>query len=253
LRTLSVLKPLGVDFLMGTSVKETLQLFYAQLYQQFGSQHWWPADTQFEVIVGAILTQNTNWGNVEKALCNLKRKKFLNPSSLHKVSSKTLASLIKPAGYFNVKTKRLKNFLKFLFKEYNGRLAAMGKEGTARLRHKLLEVNGIGPETADSILLYAFGRPVFVVDAYTKRFLHRHNMVDSKATYHEIQAMFMDHLDHDIGKFNEYHALIVNLGKDYCKPKPRCEKCPLKNISYSLTYKCRHFFASRYSQSERLP
>jgi len=239
---------------MGKSVKETLQSFYQNLYQHFGPQDWWPAQTQFEVIVGAILTQNTNWGNVEKALLNLKRKKVLNPSSLYRLPPKTLASLIKPAGYFNIKTKRLKNFLKFLFKEYNGQLKRMGKEETSRLRHKLLEVNGIGPETADSILLYAFDRPIFVVDAYTKRFLYRHNVVDHKATYYEIQEVFTNHLKPDVKKFNEYHALIVNLGKDYCKSTPRCEQCPLKDVHYSLIYrcqKCHRFLPSKKGSSRQ--
>jgi endonuclease-3 related protein len=189
-------------------------------------------------MVGAILTQNTNWANVEKAIHNLKRKGLLSPHALRAVSPPTLASLIKPTGYFNIKSKRLKNFIHFLFKEYQGNLKKMASEDTAPLRRKLLSINGIGPETADSILLYALDKPVFVVDAYTKRVLYRHNMIDRHADYVAVQELFMKHLKADVTVFNEYHALLVRLGKDYCKTTPTCEQCPLNNVSYSLKYKC---------------
>ncbi len=218
--------------------KVTLTAVYERLLAAFGPQKWWPAQTPFEVIVGAILTQNTNWGNVEKALINLKSDKFLSPRALKDISPKKLASLIRPAGYFNVKAKRLKNFISFFFNEYSGHLKKMKQEDCRALRQKLLDVNGIGSETADSILLYALDKPVFVVDAYTKRVLYRHNMIAPDADYDTIAEMFMKFLKPDVRMFNEYHALIVRLGKDFCKPKPFCRQCPLRNFHYSLTEKC---------------
>ncbi len=217
---------------MGKSIKSTLREIYQRLGKAFGPQHWWPAETPFEVIVGAILTQNTNWGNVEKALNNLKAAKLLSPRGLRDVSQRRLAALIRPAGYFNVKSRRLKNFIKFFFDEYQGDLKVMGREAWPLLRRKLLEVNGIGPETADSILLYAFQKPVFVVDAYARRMLNRHNLIGKDAGYHHIQELFMTHLDNDVRTFNEYHALIVRLGKDYCRPTPVCEQCVLNGVGY---------------------
>lgn len=211
---------------------------YERLLNAFGPQKWWPARTRFEVIVGAVLTQNTNWGNVEKALNNLKAEKLLSPDALRDIPARKLASLIKPAGYFNVKTRRLKNFLSFFFNEYQGDLKRMAREDPGILRRRLLGVNGIGPETADSILLYALDQPVFVVDAYTKRILYRHNMVASGADYDTVQGILMKALGCDPRMFNEYHALIVRLGKDFCKPAPRCGRCVLNDFHYSLTLKC---------------
>lgn len=181
--------------------------------------------------MGAVLTQNTNWGNVEKAIANLKREKALNARTLHEMSHKKLASLIRPAGYFNVKAERLKHFLTFLSNHYKGSMKRMKAEDLPGLREELLGVNGIGPETADSILLYALEKPVFVIDAYTKRVLQRHGVVTEKATYHDLQELFHNNLDHDAELFNEYHALLVMLGKDHCKPRPRCEGCPLEGTS----------------------
>ncbi|MBI3616714.1 MAG: endonuclease III domain-containing protein [Candidatus Omnitrophica bacterium] len=183
--------------------KAILREIYAKLFKEFGPQRWWPARTKFEVIVGAILTQNTNWGNVEKAIHHLKSAGVLSERALRDIPAAKLAALIKPAGYFNVKARRLKNFMRFFFDEYQGDLKAMGRQELSHLRHKLLGVNGIGPETADSILLYALEKPVFVVDAYTKRFLYRHNLGDHKADYHQIQELFMGHFDHDTAMFNE--------------------------------------------------
>lgn len=214
-----------------TPHKKTLLDIYSTLYSAFGPQKWWPGETPFEVIVGAILTQNTNWGNVEKAINNLKTKRALHSKALHKMPHKRLASLIKPSGYFNIKAGRLKYFLAFFSNYYKGSIKRMNAEGTYALREKLLDVNGIGPETADSILLYAFQRPVFVIDAYTKRVLQRHNVVPENAAYHEIQDFFHGNLPSDVQLFNEYHALFVKVGKEYCKPKPRCERCPLNGIS----------------------
>jgi endonuclease-3 related protein len=203
---------------------------YNTLYNHFGPRHWWPGDTPFEIAVGAILTQNTNWANVEKAILNLKKKKTLNVRALHKMPNAGLASLIRPAGYYNVKAKRLKNFLVFLADNYKGSMSRMKSSDPSVLRKELLAVNGIGPETADSILLYALEKPVFVIDAYTKRILQRHGIVSGEATYHEMQEIFHENLLQEVQLYNEYHALFVMLGKDYCRPKPRCRGCPLEGM-----------------------
>ena len=234
------------DGIMGERTAKNLEEIYKRLYARLGPQHWWPGKTRFEVMVGAILTQNTNWENVEKAIVNLRRKKLLNPKRMRDIRTVKLAALIRPAGYFNVKAKRLKNFVNFLFKEYDGDLDKMAKDYWVNLRIKLLSVNGIGPETADSILLYALQKPVFVVDAYTKRMLARHNLMNRHADYQTVQGMFMDNLSQDTKMYNEYHALLVRLGKDLCKSRPLCEICPLNNLSYSINYKC-------YSCNKPLP
>ena len=180
--------------------------------------------------MGAILTQNTNWGNVEKAITNLKKAKKLNSKALRNISQTKLASLIRPAGYFNIKADRLKHFIDFLADNYNSSMKTMRAEGALLLREKLLGVKGVGPETADSMLLYALEKPVFVIDAYTKRILSRHKLVSEKAAYHDLQDIFYENLPRDVKLFNEYHALFVMLGKDYCRPKPRCEGCPLQGL-----------------------
>ena len=213
--------------------RRDLEELYARLFKRFGHQRWWPGRTKFEIIVGAILTQNTNWGNVEKAIVNLRRAGALNVKAIHQVSDKKLARLIKPSGYFNVKAKRLKNLVRFIVREYQGNLMRMQKEPLSKLRQELLSVNGIGPETADSILLYALDKPSFVVDAYTKRFLRRHNLIKDGADYHEVQKLFMEHLPQDRKQFNEYHALMVRLGKDFCRTKASCEACPLNDFYYA--------------------
>ena len=206
---------------------------YNKLHKEFGPMHWWPADSAFEVIIGAILTQNTSWKNVERAVANLKKAKALTPPAMAGLKKKKLAALIKPAGYYNVKAGRIRNFLDFLMKEYSGSLKGLFKEPTGTLRKKLLEVNGIGPETADSILLYSALRPVFVVDAYTKRIFSRHKIISPSAGYEEVQRFFTANLPRKAWLFNEYHALIVNLGKDYCRKKPLCKSCPLgKSLSF---------------------
>jgi len=205
---------------------------YQKLYKAYGPRHWWPGETPFEVMVGAILTQNTSWKNVEKAIERLKAKGLLVPARIHDISESSLASLIRPSGYFRIKAKRLKAFVNFLFEKYGGDLKKMKKTGLIQLRRELLGVNGIGPETADSILLYGLKKPIFVVDAYTRRILSRHDIVSEKASYDEIQRLFMDHLLHDEERFNEYHALLVHLGKNVCKKRPDCERCPLKGIGH---------------------
>jgi endonuclease-3 related protein len=211
---------------------EQLRKIYGLLYTRFGPQHWWPGDTPFEVIVGAVLTQNTNWGNVEKAIINLKKAKALNPEKLHSIKPAGLARMIRPAGYFNIKASRLKNLIDWLFKNHAGKLAKLKNIATARLRDELLSVRGVGPETADSILLYALNRPVFVVDAYTKRIFSRHRLIKFDADYEEIRAFFESNLPADIKLFNEYHALLVHTGKEFCKPSPRCPDCPLNHLPH---------------------
>jgi endonuclease III related protein len=204
-------------------------LIYKKLYKFFGPQMWWPADSAFEVMLGAILTQNTNWQNVEKAMNNLKQNKLLNAKKLYNTPPKRLAALIKSAGYYNVKSRRLKEFLKFFIHSYGASIKRMFLENTCLLRDRLLSVNGIGKETADSILLYALNKPVFVVDAYTKRILLRHDFINADSDYDEIQNLFMKSLKKDVKLFNEYHALLVRLGKEFClKSKPKCNICPLK-------------------------
>lgn len=201
--------------------------YYQTALKSLGPQHWWPGETPFEVCVGAILTQNTNWKNVEKAIVNLKERDLLEPHRLAALSAGELAPLIRPAGYFNIKAKRLKSFLKFLIGEYAGDLGRMFSERREVLREKLLAVSGIGPETADSILLYAGDKPVFVIDAYTKRILLRHELIGEEADYHEMQEYFTGHLPEGAPLFNEFHALIVAIGKNWCyRSEPDCPHCP---------------------------
>lgn len=211
-------------------MRNKLPLIYNKLYSHFGPQHWWPGETPFEVAVGAVLTQNTNWGNVEKAIDNLKREGKLNASAIHKITTESLAALIKPAGYFNVKAKRLKHFVSFLMKDYGGSMSRMKDAKLPSIREDLLRVNGIGPETADSIILYALEKPVFVVDAYTKRVLSRHNIKDHDASYDSFQELFDSNLKRDFRLFNEYHALFVRVAKEHCRTKPLCEGCPLEGM-----------------------
>ena len=180
------------------------------------------------MMVGAILTQNTAWSNVEKAIVSLRSERLLTPEAMAKLGPKRLAKLIRPAGYYNIKAGRLKNFISFLSSEYGLNLHKMRGEPTTVLRKKLLGVNGVGPETCDSILLYAFDRSVFVIDAYTKRVFSRHGMLESDSSYEDFQDLFMDNLPHDSGVFNEYHALIVRLAKDFCRARPCCRGCPLE-------------------------
>jgi endonuclease-3 related protein len=215
-------------------LSEQLKQIYDLLFKWFGPQDWWPGDTPFEVIVGAILTQNTNWTNVEKAITNIKNADALTPDKLHHIDITKLAALIRPAGYFNIKAKRLKNFLDWFFENYSGKVENLEGVRTPELREQLLSVKGIGPETADSILLYALNRLVFVVDAYTARICSRHHLIDEGADYHRIQETFESNLPSDISFFNEYHALIVHLGKDFCKPTPKCEECPLNALPHSV-------------------
>jgi len=212
-----------------SSIASSLQEIYDRLDEHFGPLHWWPAGSPFEVVVGAVLTQNTSWKNVEKAIESLKQADLLSFDVLQSLSEEELAGYIKSSGYYNLKARRLKNLLEMIGRDYEGELLQLLGEDTASARQALLSVKGIGPETADSILLYGGGRPSFVVDAYTHRILARHNLIPEECDYHYIQDLFMDNLDHDADLFNQYHALLVNTAKDFCKKSaPLCDKCPLQ-------------------------
>lgn len=238
-----------------------LMEIYKRLHDYFGPRNWWPADSPFEVCVGAILTQNTSWKNVVKAIANLKQENAMNCSVIYNMANEDLAHLIRPAGYFNVKAKRLKNFISLLQEKYDGSLNQLfnGKPITQRfvteicnsnppgrkinnsrkksrnrsistLRDELLSVNGIGKETADSIILYAAQKPVFVIDLYTRRVLSRHNVLAEDAGYDEAQQLFHDALETDTRLFNDFHAQFVAVGNRFCGRKPKCEQCPLNGL-----------------------
>ena len=213
------------------NARQTLEEYYNSLFGVLGPQHWWPAKTPFEVIVGAILTQSTAWTNVERAINNLRRENLLTPRAMERMQVGRLARFVRSSGYFRQKAKKLKAFVNFLRREFRGSLARMFRMPTHELRKKLLDVHGIGPETADSILLYAGNHPVFVVDAYTKRVLVRHGWVSTRANYEEMRAFFETNLDPDAPRFNEFHALLVQTGKHWCRPRePRCGECPLQRF-----------------------
>lgn len=207
-----------------------ISAIYEKLFYAFGPQHWWPADTTFEVIVGAILTQNVAWTNVEKAINNLKEKGFLSLENLLAIDIEILSELIRPAGYYNQKARYLKNTCEYIHNNYKS-IDSFLNQNIPRLRKELLGIKGIGPETADSIILYAARKPIFVVDAYTKRIFARLGLIDSSMNYNKVQNFFEKNLPKDVKLFAEYHALIVKLGKDFCKNKnPLCGKCPLGDI-----------------------
>lgn len=216
---------------------------YRVLRRHFGHQRWWPGDTPFEIMIGAILTQNTAWSNVEKAIQNLKRSRALRPEAIMKMPAPRLAALIRPAGYFNIKTKRIRNFVEFYLRQFDGKIKKMRTANAAVLRLKLLAVNGVGRETADSILLYAIGKTVFVIDAYTKRIFARHrigwaldkkiiSMTPSNAyarDYDEWQRLFHRNIRRNSNLFNDFHAQIVATGKNFCRARnPKCAECPLR-------------------------
>jgi endonuclease III related protein len=205
--------------------------YYEAMSSALGPMHWWPARTPFEVIVGAILTQSTAWSNVERAIGNLRGAQMLTPAAMGRVSVSKLAALVRPSGYFRQKAKKLKAFVRFLEADYGGSLKRMFQVPTTELRERLLAVHGIGPETADSILLYAGSHPVFVVDAYTHRIFGRHGLVDGKPDYERVRTFFEASIPRDFALFNEFHALIVNTGKNWCrKSAPRCDVCPLREF-----------------------
>ena len=202
------------------------QKIYKQLLRQYGHQKWWPADSPFEMMIGAILTQNTAWTNVERAIENLKAVDCLDADRILRLDEGDLAECLRPSGYFNIKAKRLRNYCLWYLDQ--GGFDVLSQWDDASLRRGLLSVNGVGPETADDILLYAFERPVFVVDAYTKRLFSRLGCMDEDLTYHQVQALFHQELSQDVALFNEYHALIVMHCKDVCKKRPVCDACCMK-------------------------
>lgn len=202
---------------------------YKKLYDNLGPQHWWPAKTPFEVIVGAILTQSTNWKNVEKAIASLRKHHLLRPEKIEDSRASSLERRIKPAGYFRQKTRKLKAFVNHLFAYRKGQLKRLFSQSIPELRKELLSIHGIGPETADSIILYAAGKPSFVVDAYTKRIGHRLGLFKYNK-YDEIKAFFERNLPRSVKIYNEFHALLVELGKRFCRKKPLCKLCALRRL-----------------------
>ena len=218
---------------MGIEDKDTAAVLidiYNRLFDRYGPQRWWPADSPFEVIVGAILTQSAAWTNVEQAISNLKRENALTPEALHALPIERLAFLIRPSGYFNAKALKLKAFAERLHSRYNGDLGRLFTLDTASLRQELLSIHGVGEETADSILLYAARRPSFVIDAYTKRIVSRLGLAPPEDGYGDFQALFARNLPRDERLFNEYHALLVRHGKEVCRKAPDCPRCCLRSI-----------------------
>lgn len=209
-------------------MKPVLEDFYRRMAAHYGPTGWWPGDTPFEIAVGAVLTQNTAWTNVEKAIANLKRERLLAPKAILEADDERLEAALRPSGYFRLKTKRLRSFCRHLADRYGGSMARMAKRPLAELRPELLSVHGIGPETADDILLYACGKPVFVIDAYTKRILSRHGLVPPDIPYETLRALFEAHLDADVAMFREYHGVLVWTAKDFCRTRPSCAGCPLE-------------------------
>ena len=203
---------------------------FERLFHAYGPQHWWPGDSAFEVIVGAILTQSAAWPNVERALANLKEAGALSPQGIRRLEEGELAALLRPSGYFNAKARKLKAFVAVLYDRFEGDLDRLLATPGDELRALLLATHGIGPETADSILLYAAGRPYFVVDAYARRIFSRLGRAPAVDTYDGWQALFTDALPQDAALFNEYHALIVEHGKRVCRPQSRCAECVLRDV-----------------------
>jgi len=211
-----------------TTAGKRIKLTYQGLYDTYGPQHWWPGDCPFEVCIGAILTQSTSWTNVEKAIGNMKDARILSIKGIRRVNSRKLAGLIRPSLYYNVKARKLKEFIRFLDEQYASDVNNMRKTEMAELRKQLLAVWGLGPETVDSMLLYAISKPSFVVDAYTRRIFSRLGLSHPHSTYDELKSMFEASLPKDVRLYNEYHALIVRHGKTVCKTKPKCLECCLK-------------------------
>lgn len=203
---------------------------HTRLFDHFGPQHWWPGETPFEIMLGAVLTQNTSWRNVSMVIEALRQDGLLSFEALEALPLEVLAEKIRPSGYYNQKAKRLKGLFAAI-REDSGSLEDFFNQDTHTLREKLLGVKGVGPETADSITLYAAGKPVFVVDAYTYRILLRHDLIGEDAGYEDIQDLFLGKLPAEVQLFNEYHALLVRLGKEYCKKSnPLCDTCPLQGL-----------------------
>lgn len=206
---------------------ELLRELYEKLWEAFGPQGWWPGETPFEVALGAILTQNTNWNNVARVLSEFKKEGLLTPRGLEEMPEGELARRLRPVGYYNLKARRVQNFLAFLETQAQGSMTRLAAADLESLRPALLMVKGIGPETADSILLYSLNKPTFVVDAYTFRILSRHHLIPETCSYEELRQLFMDHLLPEVLLYKECHALLVRLGKEFCRPQPLCPTCPL--------------------------
>ena len=219
-------------------MRERLLRIFDLLLEGFGQRHWWPGDTPLEVSIGAILTQNCSWRNVEKAIDNLKAKGMLDVEALYRINADDLGEIIRPSGFYNIKSRRLKSFIKVLVEEYDGSFEVLARYESQILRKRLLEIKGIGPETADSILLYALEKPVFVIDAYTKRFVINHRLLDGRKdlTYSDLQQFFMGHLPGDTYLYNEFHALIVRLCQSCCRRVPLCGQCPLSGERQMLNH-----------------
>jgi len=217
------------------TISKRIYSIYRLLYKKYGPQGWWPGDSQLECVLGAILTQNTSWQNAAKAINNLKKSDLVSIDKLNLLTTNELAQLIRSSGYFNQKAVKIKNFLTFLCENYEGKLEKMFDEDMYILRDKLLSIKGIGPETADCIILYGGNKPIFVIDTYTYRVLSRHGLVPEQTSYNEMQELFMDSLNLDPGIFNEYHALLVKVGKERCKKqKPICAGCPLEDDPHTV-------------------
>jgi len=212
------------------AIQELLLAAYIALRRRFGHRKWWPAETPLEMCIGAVLTQNTAWKNVTQAISNLKAAGAIDLFAIHEMPAEDLATLIKPSGYYNVKAKRLKSLVRHIVTRYNAELSSMLALPLGVLRKELLTVNGVGKETADSIILYAAQKPIFVVDAYTKRVLFRHGLLTGEGDYDTVQGYFHRHLPRDTSLFNDYHAQFVAVGKHYCKTKPMCKECPLTEV-----------------------
>lgn len=210
-----------------------LQTIYDRLLQSLGPQNWWPARTRDEIIIGAILAQNTAWANVERAIENLRQANALTLPAIHRLPTDDLAQLIRPAGTFRIKAQRLKKLTAWLAQHFDSQPDALFALGLKQARQSLLTVNGIGPETADAILLYAGQLPTFVVDAYTQRILRRHHLIPPTADYHHTKTLFESAIPPDVTTYNQYHALIVQLGKHHCRPKAKCQNCPLESMPHN--------------------
>ncbi len=215
---------------MDNQLSQTLQDIYRRLLDSYGPQHWWPAEEPFEVMVGAILTQSAAWRNVEKAITNLKTAGSLSPQALRRSSLAEAAALIRPCGYYNAKARKLKTLAQWLGENYHDNLEELFSASIDHLRQQLLSIWGIGPETADSIVLYAANKPVFVIDAYTRRIISRIGLEPDSNSYGAYQSLFMEALPADVGLFNEYHALLVCLGKNACRRQPLCRQCYLRSL-----------------------
>ena len=211
-------------------ISQVLPAIYQRLLASYGPQHWWPAEEPFEVMVGAILTQSAAWLNVEKAITNLKRAKALSPPALRQLSLPEIATLIHPCGYYNAKAHKLKSLAQWLGEYYQDSLSELFALAADQLRQQLLAVHGVGRETADSVILYAANKPVFVIDTYTRRIINRFGLAPGGNSYAAYQSLFMDNLPADVALFNEYHALLVCLGKNVCRNHPLCQQCCLRSI-----------------------